>query len=360
MRRFRTGRKAGFTLIELLVVIAIIAILIALLLPAVQQAREAARRTQCKNNLKQFGLALHNYHDVFNLFPPYSGGPGIPNNTASSTLRTRVSGVVMLLPYFDQGAVSNEVTALVGQVPPWNNVVPWNRTLSLLACPSDPGVSDPGNAGRTRGKRNYVFCGGDSFAGNGNNQTAPNPIVVQTRGLFGALRCYNIKDAIDGTSNTIAMAETIAPTNVAGPGGVAATALTAASASPAACSALWNATTRQYTDGGFNGDTIRPYRWGDGAAFFSAFSTAMRPNGPSCFANGTANHWYDGIYSSSSVHTGGVHALMGDGSVRFISENIDAGNQSTILPSNNSSSVSPYGVWGALGTRAGGEVVGEF
>src|SRR5215213_3107178 len=98
----RSQWRPGFTLIELLVVIAIIAILIALLLPAVQQAREAARRTQCKNNLKQFGLALHNYHDVYNMFCPFSGGPGTPVNNAAGQQRTRMSGVVALLPYFEQ------------------------------------------------------------------------------------------------------------------------------------------------------------------------------------------------------------------------------------------------------------------
>src|SRR6187200_2536324 len=110
--------RRAFTLIELLVVIAIIAILIALLLPAVQQAREAARRTQCKNNLKQFGLALHNYHDVYNMFCPYAGGPGTPVNNAAGQQRTRMSGVVALMPYFEQNAITNEIAGLTGQNPP--------------------------------------------------------------------------------------------------------------------------------------------------------------------------------------------------------------------------------------------------
>src|SRR5690606_28625210 len=104
-------RRSGFTLIELLVVIAIIAILIALLLPAVQQAREAARRTQCKNNLKQVGLALHNYHDVFGSFTYKSGGTDRPPSSAPCNLGNarRRSGWVGLLPYIDQGPLYNQI-----------------------------------------------------------------------------------------------------------------------------------------------------------------------------------------------------------------------------------------------------------
>ncbi len=347
--------RPGFTLIELLVVIAIIAILIALLLPAVQQAREAARRTQCRNNLKQFGLALHNYHDVFNMFPPYGGGPGIPDGAAAGRhLRTRLSGVVMLLPYYDQASIGQEIINLAGTNPPWTANPPWTNVVPVMTCPSDAGVVEPFNAGRTRGKRNYVFSAGDGVAGNGNNSTSSTPILVRTRGLFGALVCYKMSDVLDGTSNTIAMSEAIAPTATDGIGMIAnTTGIT----TPAACQALFNGIV--YPAGGWTGDTARGYRWGDGGAFFSAFSTAVRPNSASCFFGG-ASHWNDGFFTASSRHTGGVHCLMGDGAVRFVSENINTGNQAAAPPAGTGGGVSPYGVWGALGSRAGSETVSDF
>jgi hypothetical protein len=269
-----------------------------------------------------------------------------------------MSGVVALLPYFEQGAISSEVAALTGQNPPWNNNDPWVRRFPLLECPSDTGTADPASGGRTRGKRNYAFSGGDSFAGNGGDANlGATPMVIPSRGLFGALRCYGLRDAIDGSSNTIAMSEHVAPTSTNGPGLAAATfGIT----TPAGCAALYNKQTRQYPGGAWTGDTVRGYRWGDGGAYFSAISTAIPPNSASCFTAAAASHWNDGIFSTSSNHAGGVHALLADGSVRFISENIDAGNQAAALPAANSNSQSPYGVWGALGTRSGGEVAGEF
>ncbi|MDB5338284.1 MAG: pilE1 4 [Planctomycetaceae bacterium] len=348
--------KTGFTLIELLVVIAIIAVLIALLLPAVQQAREAARRSQCKNNLKQFGLALHNYHDVFNKLPPFGGGTG---NLSSGGERSRLSGIAFLLPYVDQGAIYQEIQSLPGDNPPYNNNVPWTRVIPIMLCPSDTGQQDPNTAGNTRGKKNYMFCAGDSHAGNGCARPA-FPVATQSRGLFSALTCYGLRDATDGASNTIAMAEMVAADSTNGPGIIAKTVLGAGTASPAACAALWNASSKSYPGGAYTGEPARSYRWADGAGSFTAFSTAVPPNSASCFSNGGGTSYCDGIYSTESRHAGGVQVLMADGAVRFISNYIDTGNQAALLPAVTTSTASPYGVWGALGTRASGEVVSEF
>lgn len=349
--RFPSQRHArGFTLIELLVVIAIIAILIALLLPAVQQAREAARRTQCKNNLKQLGLALHNYHDTYGVFAPRQTGSGTPN---AGAMRTRISGIVSLLPYLDQTPLFQQIQS--GTETPWTTGGYWVRDLPALMCPSDPVGAPP--QGALIGRYNYVFCSGDSVTSSGGNGSSTTPIVVPSRGMFGSMICYGLRDAIDGSSNTIAMSEGARPTGtntlgmVGSPGG---------SANPAACSALFDRTTRTYPGGGWTSDTSWGFRWGDGAGFFTGFTTALAPNGPSCSQNGTIGHWNATVMTASSRHTGGVHCLMTDGAVRFVSENINTGDQSAAWMGTTAGGASPYGVWGALGTRAGGETTGEF
>lgn len=201
------------------------------------------------------------------------------------------------------------------------------------------------------------FCAGDGAIGNGNNTGSATPVVVQSRGMFGALVCYGFRDCVDGTSNTIAIAEAAAPVNACGLGAVASDL---SITTPAACRTLFNSATRTYVNGGWTADTTRGYRWRDGAAYFSAFSTAAPPNTASCFNTGTGNHWFSGMFNTSSNHTGGVPVALTDGSCRFISENIDVGNQAAALPALGTTGASPNGVWGALGTRQGGEVIGDF
>ena len=205
--------RSGFTLIELLVVIAIVAVLVSLLLPAVQQAREAARRTQCRNNLKQLGLAMHNYHTMYQSFPAARGGTG--SHHADGTNRGRGSWVTSLLPFLDQPALWDQIrrplaTRVDGgaQAPPWpalgpepwdGQYPPWRHRIAALLCPSD------GAAVTGQGDTNYGVCWGDNGAGNDVNNAAGGKSA--NRGLFGMRAWRGVRDARDGVTNTLLLGE---------------------------------------------------------------------------------------------------------------------------------------------------------
>ena len=343
-------------------VIAIIAILIALLLPAVQQAREAARRSQCKNNLKQIGLALHNYHDVYGAFVYRKGGTqGYGDSSRLDGNYSRRSGMISLLPYVDQAPLYNRIEAgdpttsppvPPGGAAPWSGWKVWWQQIPAFRCPTDPGFNT------ARGICNYAFSMGD-YVG------AANRDSMEVNGLFAANRTYATRDVVDGTSNTLAFSERVATSF--GLGGRATpdiregtiVSVSGISTNPGACLAAAAAISsgNRYT----NGATVKgkfSSIWMDGQPENVAFFAVLPPNGPSCINDGNKNS--DGAISlstASSYHEGGVQALFADGSVRFISENIDTGNLGV---ANTLGGSSPHGVWGALGTRNGGETVGAF
>lgn len=322
-------RLRGFTLIELLVVIAIIAVLIALLLPAVQQAREAARRTQCKNNMKQLGLAIHNYHDTFGKFPLNRlSNRNVGTNFMTATWGT-LGWLAMILPNIDQAPLFNTINAsdrtganecIISNGSQASNVAARRRVITAFLCPSNPqepvqsngsGGGDDWGSGLDGGRTDYVGnmgwmnaahrdCPEGIYGGNWNGAAWADTSDIGTlsgcNGVIGWQGCIGIAQILDGTSTTMAVLEDHHWTSKATPGTQQA-------------DNLWM--------GGYAiHSTKMPINWDPAGDF-------------------RCDQW-------SSVHVGGAHGLLADGSVRFVSENID------------------WQIRRALGTRIGAETLGEF
>jgi prepilin-type N-terminal cleavage/methylation domain-containing protein len=359
----RAFRCRGFTLVELLVVIAIIGILIALLLPAVQMAREAARRSECTNNLKQLALAVHNYVDSFKVFPQKKAGTTAGSDCSQHNANYG-SGWMRLLPYYEQqplyDAWKSDLT--VGSIvyPAWgpcpwgtwdDTYWPYQTQVNDLMCPSDPDIENKGAT--ASGRTSYMFSVGDSIfydGSRGHNQSG------RTRGVFANMNAHITFATIkDGTSNTAMLSERLfaSDARMVGQGSAVLSGITV---SPATCyTAIDPSDSRRY-DAAL---TVRGWagRWEHGSVSHIGFNTILPPNAPSCVDPGANDNSTHGIYPPSSYHPGGAVTALGDGSVRFISETIDAGDP-TLAPV--LSGMSPYGVWGALGTADGGEPVGDY
>ena len=340
-------KRRGFTLIELLVVIAIIAILVALLLPAVQQAREAARRSNCKNNLKQLGIALHDYHDTYSCFPPGRTGTEHGSTTDNDLILSPFFG---MLPFMEQGPLYDQITSQPEQGDdPNQNRAWWNTQIPGLKCPSDTLQK------RDRGKTSYVVNHGDRADETNNREPERH------RGIFGGQGVFRIASVTDGTSNTAAFSEVVQSASYGGDNLEIAGQVRRDTANvhtnPSLCLAQVDPNNPRQFVAGSNGDRWRGDRWGDGRVAFTGFMTILPPNSPSCTNAGSVDN--DLVVSAASRHRGGVQVCMADGAVRFVSENIDAGDPSA-TPPGRVTTPSPYGIWGAIGTKNCGEPLGEF
>jgi len=371
------GNLRAFTLVELLVVIAIIGILIALLLPAVQAAREAARRMQCTNNLKQISLALHTYHDAHRSFPVGFARWYNPNTGA---LAGRSGPLVAILPFIEQSALYDRaVLACHANVLPSsatrnfagnpagagepNNA--WCTTVGNYLCPS--GGYSPGGSDQIK-SANYMMCIGDwaDYSNNPTTTTVANPRGIFAIGAVHIMKINSIASAADGTSNTVCFAE-----KIAGAGGNKAlvkVGIAIIGTGPLSHSYNWyntakskfcmdtragnvyNAATRGTNDVGVS--DLAGYGWGDGLSYRNAFSTVGPPNGPSCTTSDSHGRAYT---AATSYHTGGVNVAILDGSVQFISETIDCGDVNADYPNFREGGPSNFGVWGAMGSINGGE-----
>lgn len=337
----------GFTLVELLVVIAIIGLLIALLLPAVQAAREAARRMSCTNNLKQVVLALHNFHDARREFPVGSPNKVCKGYESIPDWQYRWGPLAMLTPYMEQYNIYQRLNLevpLYGHTGVFNgpgvgvhpsNVEPVKQEVSFFYCPSD------------RRRRVQPEYGATNYLGNWGRgvPTASGTEIFNGDGLFMQSRATNFADFTDGTSNTAAFSETVLPDDGIPASGTVTLSMQnrdqvivgASSRSDPFLTVEWCTRFGQPVAERPN----RGARWVDGFVLYGAYYHWWEPNSriPDCAKWAPLRSLWQ---MARSRHPGGVNVAMVDGSVRFVSQTIDVDT------------------WRALGSRNGGETPGQF
>jgi type II secretory pathway pseudopilin PulG len=341
-------------LVELLVVIAIIGVLIALLLPAVQAAREAARRMQCTNQLKQLTLALHSYHDINQSFPA--------NGCYVKAAKDWASAFLQILPPLEMNARYDRFQAGDSPISGLFSATTADACLgpiSAFNCPSDGGQKVSYSNDKKAAATNYVVSYGDTTRGT-------HVLGTSKRGLFGGQKIWkSMASVTDGTSNTIAISETLVAQGTdddrIGAGLAVLPKTTGGHVNkPGSVAAFRGPNKRLLSPDKNIGVCGRGNSFAMGAGIYTGFSTILPPNSPSGTDRGTPTvHDAASLMSAASNHSGGVNLSLTDGSVRFVSETVNSLNAGLVLADVDDplSGPSPFGVWGAMGTIDGSEAV---
>lgn len=425
----QSKHHSGFTLLELLVVVGIIGVLVGLLLPAVQAAREAARRMSCSNNLKQVALAVTQYHDAFEVLPPHGTGTFNHANDPKTTNQFRLSFLVSITPFIGQtpvwetisgelsgqppsndvlsgdafgisgmdmmdfdidgNAIASHLYPAMGPTPSMDSYLPWTMEIPTYRCPSDPGIGLP-----ALGRTNYTACVGDAIEGldeglwrhDGSKWSPSGKATMRAtgRGMFVPRMITSFGDVTDGLSNTIMLGEIATDLGDKDTRTVPSLNNTANQTSAVDnqsgnrsrgvlddlhyCRTQIDPTRPQFWD--FSLPTLqlpansaqgRGFRWADCVPLMTSCNTTLPPNSELCFV-GDANTI--GTSSTSSRHQGGCHVAMGDGAIKFITDSIECGDfQGSVTTDGKGrlapGSPSPFGLWGAIGTRNQRELVAE-
>ena len=362
---------------------------LALLLPAVQAAREAARRMSCQNNMKMVGLALQNYHSAYKSLPMGSGGTG-PGATDRDGNAYRLSGFVALLPFMEQQElwkqISNPYPVSNPQFPPMGPV-PWYdpgeyapfATPVPVLCPTDESLS--------ASETDFALCYGDGVKYVGMSAEQITELLAKEagvedpqqsqefmnqgfihlrasqRGMFSNRFAYKFRDVLDGMANTIAVAEIARSKQTPLVRTLVAKDIDGLVDSPRVCvESVVSPQDPTMLSGSVTAwPESRGYHWADGNIRSTGFTTVLPPNSASCT---TPLSEFEGVYSAGSHHVGGCNVLMADGAVIFITDSIDCGDTgapsvqvNSPIPGASPGAKSPYGLWGALGSRANKEAM---
>lgn len=406
----RCDHHNGFTLLELIVVVGVVGILAGLLLPAVQAAREAARRMSCSNNLRQVALAVAQYHHAFDILPPHGTGTFNNANDPATTNQFRLSFLVSITPFVGEtptwksisgehvGIKPNEavlsgndfasmMTELdeaespehryprMGPAPYVASYGPWGQEVSIFRCPSDPGYGAPG-----LGRTNYVACLGDAIEGLDEglwrykalkwSPSGETQMRATGRGMFVPRMITSLDDVTDGLSSTIMLGEiatdlvdkdvrTMPSLHNGWAGGVLDDVQICRGQIQADRPLFWRTgSSVRLPPSNAQG---RGLRWADAMPLMTGFNTTLPPNAELCFGGDSTTI---GTLPPSSRHQGGAHFAMGDGSVNFLTDSIDAGYSKGTVTLDGKDGLAPgspseFGIWGAMGTRDQNELIGD-